>query len=394
MKEAIHIASGKHISAIDAEYQMYYEIFLCPDCKKVVHLRKSFTQDGEVINASFIHPPRESNDESCRYRIDWVSEPLTVTTFDIHSKRQIFPLLKKHFINVFSSYRIDGINYSLKQDFSYKQKEYQRELVKAASKILIIPSNRGVILKMKDLIHTVGKRSIKNAFVNLPKTDSDDSKRLMIFNPCLFKQKFYDAINRHNANENNIKLTDEQLINCSNFENIIGLNVFLKERLPLFSTAILPIKLDEESLKSSSFSYPSSIRLQKELEFFSFQSHTKISLLVMEFLICAADDSLMQKFMYIIFSKTELLEVAIKRFKPEFLKAVYLTVEKREEQRKKPFNNFYIKLNQEVSKKNIYSNLQVESNYKKFKNFLLFILAEVIIAIVNVNWMRGLPANK
>jgi hypothetical protein len=393
MKEAIHVASGKRISAIDAEYQRYYEIFLCPDCKKVVHLRKSFTQDGEVIKASFIHPPRESNDESCRYRIDWVSKPLTVTTFDIHSKHQVFALLKKHFINVFSNYRIDGIDYSLKQDFSFKQKEYQRELIKAASEILVISNNRGVILKMKDLIHTVGKTSIKNAFVKLPKIDNDDSKRLMVFNTCLFKQKFYDAINRHNANENNTKLTNEELINCSNFENIIGLNIFFKESLPLFSTPILAIKLDEKSLKFSS-SYSSSFRFEKELEFFSFQSHTQISLLVIEFLICAAGESLIQKFMHIIFSKTELLKAAIERFEPEFLTAICLTVEKGKEQRQKPFNKFYIKLNQEFSKRNIYSNLQVERNYEKFKNFLLFILAEVIIAIVNVNWMRGLPANK
>jgi hypothetical protein len=390
MKEAINTASGELITAREAEYSMYYGIFLCPSCRKVVSLRKSFTQDGEVINASFVHQPRESNDESCPYRIDWGSEPLTVTTtLDINSKGQVFALLKKRFINIFSTYRMDSLDYDLNQDLSYKQKEYKGQLIKAASGILRFPNNQGILLQMKELIHTLGKASIKTYFDKLPRIDDDNNKRLMVLNRWFFNQSFYDEIARYNANKNNIYLTDADIINCRIFQNLIGLNMFFKEKENLsFLNILIAINMDKESIR---FSSSSSFKLEKELEIFSFQSHTKVSLLVIDFLIFAAGESLRQKIMHIIFSKTDLLEAAIKQFEPEFIEAISLTVEKIKEQRNEPFKNFYTELNKEVSKRNIYSDLEVERDYAKFKNFLLFILAEVMIAIVNVNWMRGLP---
>jgi hypothetical protein len=391
MKEAINTASGELITAREAEYSMYYGILLCPKCRKVVSLRKSFTQDGEVIKASFVHRPRESNDESCPYRIDWGSEPLTITTFDIHSKGQIFALLKKRFVNIFLTYRMDDVGYDLKQDLSYKQKDYKGQLIKAASGILSLRNNQGILLQMKDLIHTLGKVSIKNAFDKLPKIDDDNNKRLMVFKNCLFEQHFHAAINRYNAKKNNTQLTDTDLRNCENFQNIIGLNIFFKQKesLSLLITQISAINLDEESLRFSSYS---SLIDEKELEIFRFKSHTKVSLLVIDFLLFAAGESLKQKIMHIIFSKNDLLEAATKQFKPEFLETINSTIEGIKEPRNEPFKNFYLELNKEVSKRNIYSDLKVERDYAKFKNFLLFILAEVMIAIVNVNWMRGLPA--
>lgn len=100
MEKALHIASGQMISAYKAEYKDYYGIFICPNCKEVVHLRKAYTRsDGVKVNAAFVHPEAQQSD-SCPLRVDILTTGSIAATSDAISRGQDFELLQTYFVAI------------------------------------------------------------------------------------------------------------------------------------------------------------------------------------------------------------------------------------------------------------------------------------------------------
>ncbi|MBE9051755.1 hypothetical protein IQ243_15245 [Nostocales cyanobacterium LEGE 11386] len=106
MKEARHIATGRIVSASEADYPEYYGIFQCPHCKVGLRLRKEYTRsDGTIVTAAFIHPPGETElEKQCPYRINWNFSATKSKISYPNSREQCFKLLKKNFLKYLKYY--------------------------------------------------------------------------------------------------------------------------------------------------------------------------------------------------------------------------------------------------------------------------------------------------
>ncbi len=387
MKEALHVASGKRILATEAEYEMYFGIFLCPDCKKSLHLRKSFTRNGKVTNASFIHPARDSSDEKCRYRVDWGVDEDEISNdgIDIHSKGQIFAALKQHFLSCFNNYKIQGsVKISENKEYSFNNKDlfeinqYKKTLVKTANKVLGLQNNYGLILLCQDLFTDIKKRNIKNLFQELPVVDEALNERVLVFSANTLIRNRRNETFGATLDEINTKLTDEELKVCQKFER-----KFFKTPYPL-ATPTFAVKLDDNGLK---YQYPFSSQEKSGKYFFNFNVHNHVTTLVLEFLIFSAPDSLREMFFYYVF-EDESIFWAMNHFSVDDLKGIYSTINKKSN--RKPFKKTYTKLIEEFSKKEIKSRLVEDSKPHIAKNLILFILMVTILNVLNVNWSCGL----
>lgn len=155
MKKARHVATGKTVLASDVDYEEYYGIFECPECKAALRLRKEYTRsDGVVIGAAFVHPADGTEaQKNCPARVSMnLSEVDSIPALNItNSRGQFHKLLRKHFLKNLKNYSKDGIleYYSRYHSGSDKLLKDIDTFIKISNVILKSPQNGRYLLKQK-----------------------------------------------------------------------------------------------------------------------------------------------------------------------------------------------------------------------------------------------------
>lgn len=155
MKKARHVATGKVVLASHVDYEGYYGIFECPECKVALRLRKEYTRsDGVLIGAAFVHPADGTEaQKNCPARVSMnLSEVDSIPAFNITNYRgQFHKLLRKHFLKYLKNYSKDGIleYYSYYHSSSDKLLKDIDTFIEISNIILKKPQNGLYLLKQK-----------------------------------------------------------------------------------------------------------------------------------------------------------------------------------------------------------------------------------------------------
>lgn len=106
MKEARHVASGKIVKASQTNYEDFYGIFECPECKASLSLRTGYTRnDGIYIEPTFVHPYAKNKEEkNCSLRNDLAFGDKELIVSANLSRAQFRKLLRENLLYLLKEY--------------------------------------------------------------------------------------------------------------------------------------------------------------------------------------------------------------------------------------------------------------------------------------------------